>query len=87
MAKPLARTRALPWAVMLSAAVVARDHWLTLEEKDRARMLELMRDSRGWPGNLTSREREELSHIARQIDLLGMGRDVAFSRRRGRRRR
>jgi hypothetical protein len=89
MASPLTRARAVPWALALSAAVVARDHWGSIAERDRSRIVALVRASRGRPGNLTRREREELIALAKQIDVLGIGRDIALSSRgrRGRRKR
>ena len=75
-----------PWLLALQAAVVAGQHWRALDEKDRHRLTTLLRDSRGWPGNLTSRERDELRKLAARLDLPGIGRDLLPLARRGRRR-
>ena len=76
MPSPLSKLRLTPLAVALQAAMVARDHWQGLDERDRRRLSRLVRDSRGWPGNLTSKEREELTALLRRLDLPGMGREM-----------
>jgi hypothetical protein len=86
------RARALPWAVLLQAAMVIGRRWRALSEKDRARIARLLRDSGGRPRNLRPKERRELRKLARKLDLKGMGRELvglagARRGRRGRRRR
>jgi hypothetical protein len=85
----LDRTKALPWAAALQVGMVLRRRWSNLSEKDRTRLVRLVRDSRGRLSNLTGKEREELRRLARKADLKGIGRDLLAlrGRRRGRKRR
>lgn len=84
---------ALPWAALLQALLVARRHWQSLSEKDRARLAGLARDSGGRWGNLSVKERLELRRLAGKLDLKGLRRELmglrggAGARRRCRRRR
>jgi hypothetical protein len=70
--------------------VVGR-RWTALSAKDRARLVELVRESRGRVGNLSVKQRLELRKLAGRLDLKGMARDllpvVRGGRGRGRRRR
>jgi hypothetical protein len=65
--------------------------WTALSAKDRARLVELVRTSRGRVGNLSVKQRLELRKLAGRLDLKGMARDllpvVRGGGRRGRRRR
>jgi hypothetical protein len=85
----LERARSLPWAAALQAGMVLRSRWKGLSEKDRDRLLRLMRESRGRLSNLTGKERDELRRLVRKADLKGVGRDLLALRRgrRGRKRR
>ena len=68
--------------------MVLRSRWRALSEKDRARVVQLLRDSKGRVSNLSSKERNELRRLARKADLKGITRDLmALGRRRGRKRR
>lgn len=83
------KARALPWIVLLESAVAVREHWMRLSAADRARVTKLLKKSGGRPGNLTTREREELKKLARKLDPAGLGRrllPLGRSARRGRRR-
>lgn len=81
--------RAAPWALLLEAALVMRDHWHTLPEKDRARLADLVKRSRGRPANLTKRERDDLKRIVGQLDFKEMGKEMVpfIGRARGSRKR
>ena len=83
------RIKSLPWAAALQAAIVLRRRWTALSQKDRDRLIRLMRDSRGRLSNLTGRDRDELRRVVRKADLKGIGRDLLALRgaRRGRKRR
>jgi hypothetical protein len=84
----LARTKSLPWAAALQAGMVLRSRWRGLSQKDRDRLIRLMRDSRGRLSNLSGRERSELRRLVAKADLKGIGRDLlALRGRRGRKRR
>jgi hypothetical protein len=82
------RSKSLPWAAALQAGMVLRSRWKGLSEKDRTRLIRLMRDSRGRRSNLTGKERDELRRLVGKVDLKGIGRDLLALRsgRRGRKR-
>jgi hypothetical protein len=82
----IGRLRALPWAVVLEVAAVASRHWREIDERDRRRMGELVRKSRGRPGNLSPRERAELRRLVGALDLPRLGRELLPFGRAGRRR-
>jgi hypothetical protein len=70
------RLKALPWAAVLQVTVAAGRRWKGLSEKERARLAQLTRDSRGRLGNLSTKERSELRKLAGKLDLKGMGREL-----------
>jgi hypothetical protein len=80
--------KAVPWALLLEVAAVARDHWQGLPERDRARLSELIRKSRGRRGNLSKRERDDVRRILGKLDYKAMGKDLVpfVGRARGSRR-
>jgi len=67
------RLRALPWAAILQGGVVVGRRWRALSSNDRARLAELLRQSRGRLGNLSDKQRSELRKLAGKLDLKGMG--------------
>jgi hypothetical protein len=80
--------RRFPVVLLAQAAMAARRHWNLLAPKERAELARIVRKSRGRPGNLTPREREQLRKLVIKLDLLTLGRTLApFGRglRRGRR--
>jgi hypothetical protein len=81
----LERTKSLPWAAALQAGIVLRGRWKRLSEKDRARLVRLVRGSRGRLSNLSGKERAELGRLVGKADLKGIGRDL-LALRHGRRR-
>jgi hypothetical protein len=87
----LERTRALPWLALLRGTMVIGKRWRALSERDRARIARLVRESRGWPGNLNARQRAELRLLLAKLDPMRIARElVALTggrKRRGRRRR
>lgn len=76
MPKLIPRFRAVPWMLSLQAMVVASEHWRHLTERERSRVLQLLRESRGWPGNLGTKERNELKRLVAKLDLPGIGKDL-----------
>lgn len=72
----VARLRALPWILMLRAGVLMGERWTSLSDAERGRMLRLLRESRGRPGNLSSKERAELSKLLGKLDLKSAGREL-----------
>lgn len=70
--------RAVPWArVFAVARVIAYRVGEDVPAKDRRRVGELLRRSKGDPRNLTPAERRELLRILRQIDYRKLGREIA----------
>lgn len=84
--------KAVPWAALLQGTVIVGRRWAALSAKERARLTELMRESRGRVSNLSAKERLELRKLAHKLDIRGMGRElvalrgVKRARRRKRRR-
>jgi hypothetical protein len=66
--------KAIPWLLVLEAAMVARDHWGRLEPQDRRELARIVRQSKGLPQNLTARDRRELMRLVRALDPLTAGR-------------
>jgi hypothetical protein len=77
------RLRSLPWAAALRVTFIVGRRVGSLSSRDRRRLGELMKQSRGWPGRLGDRERAELRKLVGKLDLRAMGRELA--RARGRR--
>jgi hypothetical protein len=73
-----AALRALPWKRILAVARVVLERFSEdIPKKDRRRLADLLRKSKGDPRRLTVAERSELVAIVRQIDVTKLGRDVA----------
>jgi hypothetical protein len=70
--------KAVPWMMLLEAAVVARDHWGRLDARDRRELTRILRKASQRPGprSLTPRERSELARIVRLLDPLTAGRKL-----------
>jgi hypothetical protein len=66
--------KAVPWMLLLEAAMIAREHWRFLDERDRRELSRIIGKSKGRPGNLTPRERSELLAIMRKLDPITAGR-------------
>jgi hypothetical protein len=81
------RLKALPWAALLQAGLAFGERWRALSEKDRTRLTQLVRQSRGRVGNLSARDRDELRKVVRKLDLRAMGREMLPLVRGGRRKR
>jgi hypothetical protein len=70
--------RTLPWALVLGVARLVYDRFRQdLSEADRKRLGTLLRRSKGNPARLTPRERDDILHILRHVDVKRLGRDVA----------
>jgi hypothetical protein len=88
--KLLRLVKVVPWVTVLRVVVIVGRRWTVLSVKERARVVKLVRKSRGRLGNLSVKDRLELSRLARKLDLRGMGTELVAlkrGRRRGRRRR
>ena len=68
--------RALPWAGLVQAGMVAVERWRGLSQKDRASLTRLVRQSRGRLRNLSARERDELRRLSGKLDIKGLGRQL-----------
>jgi len=77
--------RLVPWFVIFEVLRAGKEHWDQLDPKDRTRLVELMRKSKGRASNLTEGERTELRMIARRLQLIRFGRNAATAAFMGRR--
>jgi hypothetical protein len=75
---------AVPWLFVARAAMIVSRRWNALSSKERARMGELVRESRGRVSNLSVKQRLELRKLAGKLDLKGMTRELASLWRAGR---
>ncbi len=86
------RLKALPWATLARGGFVVGRRWKALSEKERARLAQLLRESRGRPSNLGAKQRRELHTLVEKLDPKRLGRELlplvgkARGGRRGRRR-
>lgn len=78
---------AVPWLVLVRGAMIVSKRWNALSGKERARLIELVGESRGRTGNLSVKQRLELRKLAGKLDLKGMVRELASLWRGGRGRR
>jgi hypothetical protein len=81
------RIKAIPWALLAEAAMLAHGRWTRLTPGERAHLLAVVRKSRGRPGNLTAADKRELRRLAAKLDFAGAARDAAPLQRRWRGRR
>jgi hypothetical protein len=79
--------RLVPWFVVFEVLRAGKQHWDELDPKDRTRLVELMRKSKGRAANLTPDERTELRMIARRLQLVRFGRNAATAAFMGRHKR
>jgi hypothetical protein len=66
--------KAIPWILMLEAAMIAREHWERLPPRDRDELRRIVMKSKGRPGNLTQRERSELRRLLMALEPIRAGR-------------
>ena len=78
---------AVPWLALARVAMIVSKRWNALSGKERARLAELVRESRGRTSNLSVRQRLELRKLAGRLDLKGMLHELTSLWRGGRRRR
>ena len=78
--------RLAPWLIVFEVLRAGHDHWGRLDPADRTRVSELMRRTRGNPGNLTAADRPELRDIGRSMRLGRLGFSMATAAVIGRRR-
>jgi len=83
----LQRVKDLPWALLLQMGLVLGRRWRSLSAKDRTRLAELTRESRGRLGNLSAKERRELKKLVGKLHPRRTARDLVLLTRARRRRR
>jgi hypothetical protein len=85
---PLTRIRTVPWLVLFELARTTKAHLdERLTDKDRRRVAEILRATKGDVRKLSDRERADLRRIAGRLDIPGLARSVAPTATRLRRRR
>jgi hypothetical protein len=70
------RQRVLPWVLIYELASIAGAEWRGLSAHERARLTRLITKSRGWPSNLSRRERAEVRRIVTKLDLQRVAREI-----------
>jgi hypothetical protein len=78
---------AVPWLAVARGAMIVNRRWNSLSGKERLRLAELVRESRGRVGNLSVKQRLELRKLAGKLDLKGMVGELTSLWRGGRGRR
>jgi hypothetical protein len=63
---------AVPWLTLARAAMIVSKRWNALSSKERVRLAELVRESRGRTSNLSVKQRLELRKLAGKLDVKGM---------------
>ncbi len=78
---------AVPWLALARAAMIISKRWNALSSKERVRLAELVRESRGRTSNLSVKQRLELRKLAGKLDVKGMVGELSslWRGRRGRR--
>jgi hypothetical protein len=71
------RLRTVPWRLVLEVATVVVTRFREdVPPRERRRLTELVRKSKGDPRRLTSAERHELLDLLKRVDVQRLGRDV-----------
>lgn len=71
------RFRAIPWILVIAAAKVIWEHWNRVDERDRARAAQILGNAKGMPHRMPAEQRSELVDIAKRVDAVALGRDLA----------
>ena len=74
--KQVSRLKVMPWALLARTSFLVAMRWVALSASERARLASLVRQSRGRPSNLSTRERAELRRLVAKLDLAGAGREL-----------
>jgi hypothetical protein len=74
----------VPWLALVRGTMVVGKRWTALSSKERARLAQLVRESRGRVGNLSVKQRLELRRLAHKLDLKGLGGELLALVRGGR---
>jgi hypothetical protein len=67
----------LPLAELLQGSIAAVSRWIRLSAKERARLLDLLVESKGVVTRLTPKERKELRRLLGKLDLGGLSRELS----------
>jgi hypothetical protein len=67
---------AVPWVMLLRGGLMVGRRWAALSAKERARLMELVRVSRGRVDNLSVKQRLELRKLVGKLDLKGLSREL-----------
>jgi hypothetical protein len=79
-------SRKIPWLIAFEVLMASREHWGSLDPRDRRLAAELLKKSKGDPRRLTPQDRAEVRRLARNLHLGRFARSVAPIAWRGRRR-
>lgn len=83
-----AKFRAMPWLLVFEAARLAHSHFMdATTEADRRRAGAVLKRTKGDPRAMNARDREDLTALARKMDLKRLARDLGPTLIRGRPRR
>jgi len=63
--------------LLYELATVAGSEWRGLSSSEREKLTRLVVKSRGWPSNLSRRERAEVKRIVGKVDLQRVAREIA----------
>jgi hypothetical protein len=70
------RARLLPWVLLYELATLASSEWRGLSASERDKLTRLVVKSRGWPSNLSRRERAEVKRIVTKLDIQRVAREI-----------
>lgn len=72
--------RAVPWLLVLDLAREGHAHWQTqLTPRERSRMFELLKASKGRPAALTPKDQAELKALGAKLDVKALGKRAAMT--------
>lgn len=78
MPPAVAAAKVIPWRLVLEVGTLVYTRFRDdVPPKDRRKLGQLVRKSKGDPRRLTKAERHELLEILRRLDVQRLGRDVA----------
>jgi hypothetical protein len=66
----------VPWVAIAGAAVAIGKRWRALSEKERNRLVSLVREAGVRPDRLSDKQRRELRKLLVKLDLRGMTGDL-----------
>ena len=73
----MAGVRAVPWRLVIEVATIVLNRFRDdLPERERRRLTELVKRSKGDPRRLTAAERRQLLDLLKSVDAQRLGRDV-----------